>query len=132
MSRAVLLGTVISVTASLGTTGSCTSLVELLPLLDALSGFGVGSGVPGTSCSNTCDFARDAECDDGGPGSLTDLCALGSDCFDCGARDVDVFVDSGCSDTCDFAGDGECDDGGADADTDACAFGTDCTDCGPR
>jgi hypothetical protein len=37
-----------------------------------------------TLCSNTCLFAFDLECDDGGPGSFTGVCALGTDCSDCG------------------------------------------------
>lgn len=35
-------------------------------------------------CSDTCRYARDGECDDGGPDALYDVCALGSDCSDCG------------------------------------------------
>ena len=37
-------------------------------------------------CSNTCDYANDGECDDGGNGSEYDLCSLGTDCDDCGER----------------------------------------------
>jgi hypothetical protein len=37
-------------------------------------------------CSEECLFAGDGECDDGGRDSLTDLCLLGTDCSDCGAR----------------------------------------------
>lgn len=37
-------------------------------------------------CTNTCRFADDGECDDGGPGSLYDLCDYGTDCADCGSR----------------------------------------------
>jgi hypothetical protein len=37
-------------------------------------------------CGEQCSYAGDGECDDGGPGSLTDLCSLGTDCTDCGAR----------------------------------------------
>jgi hypothetical protein len=40
----------------------------------------------GTSCSNECPFAGDGACDDGGPGADFDLCALGTDCDDCGQR----------------------------------------------
>ncbi len=40
--------------------------------------------VPG--CTDTCRTSRDNECDDGGPGSLYDVCALGTDCADCGPR----------------------------------------------
>lgn len=37
-------------------------------------------------CSNTCHFAFDGLCDDGGPGSDYSCCALGTDCADCGDR----------------------------------------------
>lgn len=37
-------------------------------------------------CSDTCEYQGDGECDDGGPGSATDLCAFGTDCSDCGSR----------------------------------------------
>jgi cytochrome c len=44
------------------------------------------SGCTNTLCTNTCQYAGDGECDDGGPGADFSLCALGSDCMDCGAR----------------------------------------------
>lgn len=54
------------------------------------SSFAVGGCVDGgsspTMCTNTCRFAGDGECDDGGGGSTTGLCAFGSDCDDCGSR----------------------------------------------
>lgn len=37
-------------------------------------------------CSETCEFAGDGDCDDGGPGSLTSACELGTDCADCSSR----------------------------------------------
>lgn len=37
-------------------------------------------------CIDTCYWAKDGACDDGGPGSDYSLCELGSDCADCGAR----------------------------------------------
>lgn len=39
-------------------------------------------------CSNTCQYAHDGECDDGGPGSSYSLCDCGTDCADCGTREV--------------------------------------------
>lgn len=39
-------------------------------------------------CINTCEYAYDGECDDGGPGSAFALCEYGTDCFDCGNRDA--------------------------------------------
>ncbi|WP_135210825.1 DUF418 domain-containing protein [Vitreimonas flagellata] len=41
----------------------------------------------GRQCQNTCAYANDKECDDGGAGSLNSLCAYGSDCNDCGPRE---------------------------------------------
>ena len=48
---------------------------------------------PPLVCDNTCPFASDGDCDDGGPGAeyLTVLgihvsCGYGTDCGDCGAR----------------------------------------------
>ncbi|MCO6437712.1 MAG: C1 family peptidase [Phycisphaerae bacterium] len=83
-------------------------------------------------CSDLCIFAFDGECDDGGPGADYNVCAFGTDCFDCGVRGDDSGVDMLCNDTCRYAGDGECDDGGPGADYAVCEYGTDCTDCGSR
>ena len=41
---------------------------------------------PAVSCTNTCSYAGDGDCDDGGPGSDFSLCPLGTDCTDCGPR----------------------------------------------
>lgn len=38
------------------------------------------------SCSDECEFEADGQCDDGGTGSATELCVLGTDCADCGPR----------------------------------------------
>lgn len=57
--------------------GACTS---------SLPDAGADTGVGTTTCSDTCAYARDGECDDGAPGARTSLCALGSDCSDCGPR----------------------------------------------
>lgn len=40
----------------------------------------------GMLCANTCGYANDGECDDGGANSLYAICAYGSDCGDCGPR----------------------------------------------
>jgi len=38
-------------------------------------------------CGDSCLYAADGECDDGGPNALPDaLCGLGTDCTDCGPR----------------------------------------------
>lgn len=39
------------------------------------------------TCDDTCEFAFDGECDDGRFGAVSDLCPLGTDCFDCGPVD---------------------------------------------
>ncbi|MFK7991750.1 MAG: hypothetical protein AB8I08_37380 [Sandaracinaceae bacterium] len=61
---------------------------RLLPLLAALL-TGCFSPVPsdsGALCDNTCRYANDGDCDDGGDGADFDLCATGTDCGDCGPR----------------------------------------------
>ncbi|HUU85220.1 MAG TPA: C1 family peptidase, partial [Phycisphaerae bacterium] len=103
--------------------------VEVKPL-------GEGDGGGGT-CLNTCFFAFDGECDDGGAGSVYAVCDHGTDCYDCGVRDADVDdgdIGTGglCTDDCAYAFDGECDDGGPGSMYSVCEYGTDCTDCGPR
>ncbi|KAH9260594.1 hypothetical protein BASA81_001061 [Batrachochytrium salamandrivorans] len=37
-------------------------------------------------CSNSCEFGFPGQCDDGGEGSVTATCPLGTDCRDCGVR----------------------------------------------
>ncbi len=89
-------------------------------------------------CVNTCRYANDGVCDDGRPGAPFAVCALGTDCGDCGSvaiEDSPVEIDETtevCSNTCQYANDGECDDGGPGAEYNACAFGSDCGDCGVR
>lgn len=39
-----------------------------------------------TLCANTCEYAYDGQCDDGGPGSEFAVCEYGTDCADCGGR----------------------------------------------
>ncbi|MEM6956302.1 MAG: hypothetical protein AAF645_11455 [Myxococcota bacterium] len=57
-----------------------------------LGGGGGGGGgddgpAPGPGgCTNTCSFADDGDCDDGGPGSDFSVCDFGTDCGDCGPR----------------------------------------------
>ncbi len=41
-------------------------------------------------CEDTCRWAGDGECDDGGSGALYSVCALGTDCSDCGPRGSDA------------------------------------------
>jgi len=106
-----------------------------------------GAGAPG--CSDTCVWAYDGVCDDGGAGAEYVDCEYGTDCADCGARAAGSAppppppdsADPGapppatggaCTDTCFFAYDGICDDGGPGSVFADCAPGTDCGDCGPR
>jgi hypothetical protein len=95
---------------------------------------------PPVLCSETCNFASDVDCDDGGPGADFNACTYGTDCTDCGPR-VPLAPPSSvappssatlCTETCNFASDVDCDDGGPGSDFNACTYGTDCTDCGPR
>ena len=83
-------------------------------------------------CDDSCQYANDGDCDDGGTDSLYDYCDLGTDCSDCGDRyddDEDGYdSDADCndsefainpgisSDTCDGI-DNDC-DGNIDQDTD--------------
>jgi len=40
------------------------------------------------ACTNTCTYAKNAACSDGGFGSQYDSCDLGTDCYDCSPRNV--------------------------------------------
>ena len=37
-------------------------------------------------CTNTCNWASDGACDDGGPRAQNAACSLGTDCVDCGSQ----------------------------------------------
>lgn len=85
-------------------------------------------------CTDTCAFARNGACDDGGEGSLYSRCELGTDCADCGARDTSAPPPpppstERCDDSCAWALDGVCDDPTSGAWWPLCALGTDCSDC---
>ena len=41
---------------------------------------------PPPGCSNTCRYAMDHDCDDGGHGAEYHMCHYGTDCHDCGPR----------------------------------------------
>ncbi len=43
-----------------------------------------GGAPPPRGCTDTCRFAADGECDDGGPGAQYEECTYGTDCADCG------------------------------------------------
>eukprot|EP00966_Prymnesium_polylepis_P305047 7048580-Prymnesium_polylepis.1 len=88
-------------------------------------------GIGDSPCGESCEYAADGLCDDGGSGSDYDVCPLGSDCTDCGRRQLPVTM-SVCTDACQHSSDSFCDDGGAGSAYDACTLGEDCTDCGAR
>ena len=97
----------------------------------------VCDGTPGME--DTCLWAADGTCDDGGPGATYAGCELGTDCTDCGPRDLDLpppdFICDdtlGRSNSCEFAANGVCDDGGSGSLVALCEYGSDCFDCGPR
>eukprot|EP00966_Prymnesium_polylepis_P329473 7385162-Prymnesium_polylepis.1 len=78
------------------------------------------------TCSESCQYSADGECDDGGPGAAFSDCAFGSDCTDCGQRN------GLCSEDCEYSADMLCDDGGPGSIYSFCALGSDCTDCSVR
>lgn len=100
---------------------------------------GTSTTTSGT-CTNTCEYAHDGECDDGGSNAMYSVCALGTDCADCGTRSGGSSAPSppagvstgNCTNTCEFARDGICDDGGPGSEFSDCTLGTDCDDCGSR
>lgn len=67
---------------------ACEAFVAQCPDLVTPPDDGSGStDMPAADgCDETCVFAGDDECDDGGAGSSTPVCALGTDCADCGPR----------------------------------------------
>jgi len=44
-------------------------------------------------CEDTCVFANDGECDDGGSNSKSNFCEYGTDCSDCDVRSLVRVVD---------------------------------------
>jgi len=87
------------------------------------------------TCTNTCMYDNDGDCDDGGPGSDFSSCELGSDCADCGGGDATnaptgQATRSTCTNDCDYVYDGDCDDGGPGSEYSSCDLGSDCYDCG--
>ena len=79
------------------------ALLGLGAACNAIAGVEEGQLDPGTIdaelCSNSCEYARDGECDDGGLHSDYQECPIGSDCADCGRRTVrapDTDIGRGC------------------------------------
>ncbi len=59
--------------------------------VDEVTGYWCGSDDSGGGggdllCTDTCSYAGDGECDDGGSGSDSAVCEYGTDCTDCGFR----------------------------------------------
>ncbi len=68
-------------------------------------------------CADSCAYPSDGECDDGGSGAATELCAYGTDCADCGPRPAT------CVPTCDGR---ECGGDGCGGTCGACVGVADC------
>lgn len=60
--------------------GCCISIEELEGFYCSLESAGC------LKCMDSCYWAKDGSCDDGGPGSDFSICELGTDCSDCGNR----------------------------------------------
>ena len=54
----------------------------------------VDVSTPRSHCVDSCSFASDGRCEDGGPRSVASYCELGSDCSDCGSRQMKTDFDS--------------------------------------
>jgi len=111
----------------------CSDCADCGPRPASICSGSGGGGGGGGGCTNTCNYASDNDCDDSGPGSEYSMCALGTDCVDCGPRGGGGGgTGNGCSDTCYHASDNDCDDGGSGSEYGLCDVCTDCDDCGPR
>lgn len=72
---------------------------------------------------DSCDYARDNECDESRYGG-TGACEPGTDSFDCA-----LLAAGRSDDSCQWANDGECDEPRLEGVSTACRDGTDATDC---
>jgi hypothetical protein len=94
------------------------------------AGYCINSDPKCDGCKNTCEGGNlstvgDGSCDDGGRGSVYSVCAYGTDCEDCGPRQL-------CNSSCETPSNGICEDGAQNSSSAKCDFGTDCNDCGSR
>ena len=65
----------------------CLMIETVCPSAATIAGLGrCDNPNANVACTNTCAYASDGECDDGGPGSEFATCVRGTDCFDCGVR----------------------------------------------
>lgn len=71
---------------SAGNIGAGCAMVDWMERQAGGGGSAAASTSSAAGCTNTCGSANDGECDDGGPGAQYAVCALGTDCADCGPR----------------------------------------------
>lgn len=72
-----------AIALDLFTHDECALIAVRCPMLFG----GAPSGPPAEDgCDETCRYSDDGFCDDGGLDAQTGLCALGTDCLDCGRR----------------------------------------------
>lgn len=69
-----------------GDHGSCNDAGDACVCDNGYTGADCSTPIAGGTCSNTCTWANDGACDDGGPGSEFSVCDCGTDCGDCGTR----------------------------------------------
>ena len=55
---------------------------------DGVTGDTFSPAPDASQCSNSCLYASNGECGDGGPGAEYSSCAWGTDCLDCGPRTI--------------------------------------------
>lgn len=60
--------------------------ISLVIGIAMMTGISTLSSCKKTVCDNTCSYAYDGVCDDGGSGSSYSICSCGTDCADCGER----------------------------------------------
>ncbi len=58
---------------------------------------GVEIASTGSNCSDNCAYAFDGVCEDGGAGAQYNVCTIGEDCTDCGARGESYLIYDGTS-----------------------------------
>ncbi len=67
---------------------------KIRPVMQTLEEIGFCTITRPPGCSNSCTFAFNGRCEDGGSGSVSSLCASGTDCLDCGPREDDDTTDT--------------------------------------
>ena len=114
-------------------TGRTCSGCQGKPLIDAGAAVAFvanGGVVEQPTCSDTCQFANDGECDDGRAGAISAACATGTDCNDCDRTGPPAGPPQCSSNNngCEYADDDICDEG--EENSDFCVAGSDSRDCG--